>query len=129
LVVEAVLVPGLVSSGMSLPTAISAMLIYRAISWLLIAAIGWVVFFFMFRTENEIDPDALGNDIETDNEPDVGPGPTEPSGDAALTRSENRNAAAPVDPADATRQGPLPPDPASTADTSESREHRGAPYN
>ena len=52
LVVEAVLVPGLVSSGMSLPNAISAMLIYRLISWLLISAIGWVVFFFVFRTEN-----------------------------------------------------------------------------
>ena len=52
LVVEAVLVPGLVSSGMALPNAISAMLIYRLISWLFIAAIGWVVFFFMFRTEN-----------------------------------------------------------------------------
>jgi putative heme transporter len=58
LVVEAVLVPGLVTSGMSLPDAISAMLIYRLISWLLIAAIGWVVFFFMFRTNNEADPDA-----------------------------------------------------------------------
>jgi len=57
LVVEAVLVPGLVSSGMSLPSAISAMLIYRLISWLLIAAIGWVVFFFMFRTEHIPDSD------------------------------------------------------------------------
>ncbi|MGD1109224.1 MAG: YbhN family protein, partial [Mycobacterium sp.] len=46
LVVEAVLVPGLVSSGMSLPNALSAMLLYRLISWLLISAIGWVVFFF-----------------------------------------------------------------------------------
>jgi uncharacterized membrane protein YbhN (UPF0104 family) len=58
LMVEAVLVPGLVSSGMSWPDAISAMLIYRLISWLLIAAIGWVVFFFMFRTESQVDPDA-----------------------------------------------------------------------
>jgi uncharacterized membrane protein YbhN (UPF0104 family) len=57
LVVEAVLVPGLVSSGMSLPSAISAMLIYRLISWLLIAAVGWVVFFFVFRTENTADSD------------------------------------------------------------------------
>jgi uncharacterized membrane protein YbhN (UPF0104 family) len=58
LVTEAVLVPGLVSAGMSLPEAISGMLIYRLISWLLVAAIGWVVFFFMFRTEtdNEADP-------------------------------------------------------------------------
>jgi hypothetical protein len=58
LVVEAVLVPGLVSSGMTLATAISAMLIYRLISWIFIAAIGWVVFFFVFRTEKDIDPDA-----------------------------------------------------------------------
>jgi hypothetical protein len=58
LMVEAVLVPGLVSSGISLPVAISTMLIYRLISWLLLAAVGWVVFFFMFRTENALDPDA-----------------------------------------------------------------------
>ena len=62
LVVEAVLVPGLVSSGMTLASAISAMLIYRLISWIFIAAIGWVVFFFMFRTEEDIDPDATTND-------------------------------------------------------------------
>ncbi|ULE34584.1 lysylphosphatidylglycerol synthase transmembrane domain-containing protein [Mycobacterium sp. IDR2000157661] len=58
LVVEAVLVPGLVSSGMTLASAISAMLIYRLVSWIFIAAIGWVVFFFLFRTETNLDPDA-----------------------------------------------------------------------
>jgi uncharacterized protein (TIRG00374 family) len=58
LVVEAVLVPGLVSSGMTLTSAISAMLVYRLISWIYISAIGWVVFFFMFRTETDLDPDA-----------------------------------------------------------------------
>jgi uncharacterized protein (TIRG00374 family) len=58
LVVEAVLVPGLVSSGMTLTAAISAMLMYRLISWIYISAIGWVVFFFMFRTETDLDPDA-----------------------------------------------------------------------
>jgi uncharacterized membrane protein YbhN (UPF0104 family) len=62
LVVEAVLVPGLVSSGMSLASAISAMLIYRLVSWIFIAAIGWVVFFFMFRTEKDIDPDSQANE-------------------------------------------------------------------
>jgi hypothetical protein len=50
-------VPGLVSSGMSLPNAVSTMLIYRLISWLMLAAIGWVVFFFMFRADNHLDPD------------------------------------------------------------------------
>ena len=60
LVVEAVLVPGLVSSGMPLAAAISAMLIYRLVSWIFISAIGWVLFFFMFRTEKDIDPDSNG---------------------------------------------------------------------
>lgn len=59
LVVEAVLVPGLVSAGLSWPDAISTMLIYRLISWLLIAAVGWVTFIVMFRTESQADPDAL----------------------------------------------------------------------
>ncbi len=43
---------------MTLASAISAMLIYRLVSWIFISAIGWVVFFFMFRTEKDIDPDA-----------------------------------------------------------------------
>ena len=75
LVVEAVLVPGLVSSGMTLASAISAMLIYRMVSWIFISAIGWVVFFFVFRTEKDIDPDAttseqLGPDPEAIRAPD-----------------------------------------------------------
>jgi len=69
LVVEAVLVPGLVSSGMSLPAAVSTMLIYRLISWLLLAAIGWAVFFFMFRAQNEADPDDLEDSTPTDDGP------------------------------------------------------------
>ena len=44
---------------MTLASAICAMLIYRLISWIFIAAIGWVIFFFMFRTEKDIDPDAV----------------------------------------------------------------------
>ncbi len=84
LIVEAVLVPGLVTSGMSLPDAISAMLIYRLISWILVAAIGWVLFFFLFRTESQIDPDAADRggidaapkddvDARADAEPDHNP--------------------------------------------------------
>lgn len=63
LVVEAVLVPGLVSSGMTLPAAISAMLIYRLVSWIFISAIGWVVFLFVFRTEGALNPDRVVDDI------------------------------------------------------------------
>jgi uncharacterized protein (TIRG00374 family) len=73
LVVEAVLVPGLVSSGMTLASSISAMLIYRLVSWIFIAAIGWVVFFFMFRTEKDIDPDATAaEDADAQHEPEPG---------------------------------------------------------
>ena len=76
LVVEAVLVPGLVSSGMTLASAISAMLIYRLISWIFIAAIGWVIFFFMFRTEKDIDPDAvLQDELEVEGPPQFSPDP------------------------------------------------------
>lgn len=89
LVVEAVLVPGLVSSGMALPSAISAMLLYRLISWLLIAAVGWVVFFFMFRTENVGDPD---------DDPITGPLP--------IVQQESEPFA---DPTQTALQGPLPP--------------------
>jgi putative heme transporter len=111
LVVEAVLVPGLVSSGMSLPNAISAMLIYRLISWLLIAAIGWVVFFFMFRTENDVDPDALEPDAE--NQP-----------------SAQLKNAGPVASANGALQGPLPPpEPAETGNTSPAHEQRGVAQN
>jgi putative heme transporter len=80
LVVEAVLVPGLVSSGMSLAAAISAMLIYRLVSWIFISSIGWVVFFFVFRTESDIDPDSLDgpDDAQLSSEPEAGHEPEPP---------------------------------------------------
>jgi hypothetical protein len=46
-----------------------ALLIYRLISRIFIAAIGWVVFFFMFRTEKDIDPDAVMANEETSDPP------------------------------------------------------------
>jgi uncharacterized protein (TIRG00374 family) len=95
LVVEAVLVPGLVSSGMSLPNAISAMLIYRLISWLLISAVGWVVFFCVFRTENVTVPDDEDSGPARPDQPD-------PTLDRALDPT--------LDPTEAALQGPLPPD-------------------
>jgi hypothetical protein len=74
---------------MSLPSAISAMLLYRLISWLLIAAVGWVVFFFVFRTENIADSDA--------DDPITGPLP--------VIREIDPSA----DPTQTALQGPLPP--------------------
>ncbi|WUI24323.1 YbhN family protein [Mycobacterium sp. NBC_00419] len=89
LVVEAVLVPGLVSSGMTLPDAISAMLIYRLVSWIFISAIGWVVFFFMFRTEGALNPDVVVDELAAEDA-------------AAYQRRLD-------DPGDSALQGPLPP--------------------
>jgi putative heme transporter len=86
LVVEAVLVPGLVSSGMTLAAAISAMLIYRLVSWIFISAIGWVVFFFMFRTETDVDPDA-GLDEVASLKPSAMPSPN-PTHRSATCRPE-----------------------------------------
>jgi len=48
---------------MALPSAISAMLIYRLVSWIFISAIGWVVFFFMFRTEGALNPDSVIDEL------------------------------------------------------------------
>jgi putative heme transporter len=127
LVVEAVLVPSLVSSGLPLPGAISAMLIYRLISWLLLAAVGWVVFFFMFRTENDADPDLLEAGTDTDAETDNA---AELPRDPASTQFKNGNGSMPVDPPDAALQGPVPPNPvADTGETSATRERRGAAQN
>ena len=80
LVVEAVLVPGLVFGGMTLASAICAMLIYRLISWIFIAAIGWVVFFLMFRSEKDGDPDAAleDEDAEIADPPQFRPDPEAP---------------------------------------------------
>jgi uncharacterized protein (TIRG00374 family) len=75
LVVEAVLVPGLVTSGMTLASAISAMLIYRLVSWIFISGIGWVVFFFMFRTEKDVDPDAVIDPAAGDEPAEFSPDP------------------------------------------------------
>ena len=115
LVVEAVLVPGLVSSGMSLPNAISAMLIYRLVSWIFISAIGWVVFFFMFRTEGALNPEKVVDELAAEEL-------------AETTRNQAHPAR--VDPADTALQGPLPPpeiSPPLTAEPTTSREDRAEP--
>ena len=65
------------------------MLLYRLISWLLIAAVGWVVFFFVFRTENPAGSDA--------DDPITGPLAVVREGDPC------------ADPTETALQGPLPP--------------------
>ncbi|MCF3938085.1 lysylphosphatidylglycerol synthase transmembrane domain-containing protein [Gordonia tangerina] len=90
-VVDAVLVPALTSAGMPAADAITAVLVYRVISYILIAAIGWVVVLFMFRgtfrtgetLEEELDRDldsepGAGRVDERDADPGDGRRPDDP---------------------------------------------------
>ncbi|WP_420110071.1 lysylphosphatidylglycerol synthase domain-containing protein [Mycolicibacter arupensis] len=103
LVVEAVLVPGLVSSGLSLPDAISAVLVYRLISWLLISAVGWVVFVMVFRTDTAADHDADPPLAALSESPPVGslprPAVRSPAGRSPGGRRRPASRPAPVRPA------------------------------
>jgi uncharacterized membrane protein YbhN (UPF0104 family) len=53
-VVELVLVPTLTGSGVPSGAAFSAVVIYRLVSFLLVTAVGWVVFFLVFRKSDPI---------------------------------------------------------------------------
>ncbi|MDF0588635.1 YbhN family protein [Tsukamurella sp. 8F] len=68
--VEAALVPALVWAGMPGSAAISATVIYRLVSYFLVVAIGWIVFFFGYRGAMAHDPD---------DDPGTGPQPAQPS--------------------------------------------------
>ena len=46
---DAVLVPALTASGMTGAQALSAVVVYRLVSFLMIAAIGWVIFALRYR--------------------------------------------------------------------------------
>lgn len=56
--VEATLTPALVLAGMPAGAALTATIIYRLVSYFLVVAIGWVVFFFAYRKGMAFDPDA-----------------------------------------------------------------------
>lgn len=49
-VVDGVLVPALTSAGMGAAESVTAVLVYRMISYLLVALIGWIVILVMFRS-------------------------------------------------------------------------------
>ena len=50
-------------------------------SWIFISSIGWVVFFFMFRTEKDLDPDANDTTVTDTAEVDETPAPPQFSPD------------------------------------------------
>ncbi|NLE80498.1 MAG: UPF0104 family protein [Rhodococcus sp.] len=63
-VMDAVLVPALTASGMSGAEALSAVLVYRLISFVLIAVIGWVVFALRYRGAPEEEDDDPGPGLD-----------------------------------------------------------------
>ncbi|SIR61330.1 lysylphosphatidylglycerol synthase transmembrane domain-containing protein [Williamsia sterculiae] len=78
-VVDGVLVPALASAGMGGGEAVTAVLLYRLVSYLLVALIGWLVIFAKFRREirSDDDPDrehrargSSGADRPVDDPPD-----------------------------------------------------------
>jgi len=70
------------------------MLLYRLISWLLISAIGWVVFFFVFRTENtgSSDDDAPTGPLPALGSPQPWNNPTESALQGPLPRRSSPRA-------------------------------------
>lgn len=79
-VVDAMLVPALTSAGMPVEKALTAVLVYRLISYVFVAVVGWVIIYFMFRSsirsEGDLGDDINADDINTDQiEPrDIRPG-------------------------------------------------------
>ncbi|WP_244176136.1 lysylphosphatidylglycerol synthase transmembrane domain-containing protein [Gordonia lacunae] len=92
-VVDAVLVPALTSAGMPAADAITAVLIYRLISYVIVSAIGWVVIGIMFRNRIKRD-DTFIDEVERDAE--------------ALERAAEEPS--PSAPDGSTRPDPPPPD-------------------
>lgn len=60
-VMDAVLVPALTASGMTSAEAVSAIVVYRLVSFLFLAVIGWIVFALRFRGAQH---DGEGPDLE-----------------------------------------------------------------
>ncbi|WP_299569958.1 YbhN family protein [uncultured Williamsia sp.] len=76
-VVDAVLVPALTSAGMGAGEAVTAVLVYRLISYLLVALVGWIVIAVMFRqalsdTDAELDAEVHA---DATGAPDAPPAP------------------------------------------------------
>ncbi|WP_244970789.1 lysylphosphatidylglycerol synthase transmembrane domain-containing protein [Gordonia jinghuaiqii] len=106
-VVDAVLVPALTSAGMPAADAITAVLIYRFISYVIVSAIGWVVIAIMFRSTfkrdetfvDEIERDTEQSPVGADGGPN-GPGPAPPPAESAAAEHPTEAALPPASPLD-----------------------------
>lgn len=62
------LVPALTSAGMPVEKAITAVLVYRLISYVFVAVVGWVIIYFMFRSAIRSEGD-IGDELGPTNRP------------------------------------------------------------
>lgn len=87
-VMDGVLVPALASAGMNAAEAVTGVLVYRLVSYVLVALVGWVVIAVMFRRSlsETGDPD---EDPPTDSTPTTPPGDPE-SADQPTTNPDTR---------------------------------------
>jgi uncharacterized protein (TIRG00374 family) len=87
-VMDGVLVPALASAGMNAAEAVTGVLVYRLVSYVLVALVGWVVIAVMFRRSlsETGDPD---EDPPTDSTPATPPGDPE-SADQSTTNPDTR---------------------------------------
>ncbi|ADG76995.1 Integral membrane protein OS=Tsukamurella paurometabola (strain ATCC 8368 / DSM / CCUG 35730/ CIP 100753 / JCM 10117 / KCTC 9821 / NBRC 16120 / NCIMB 702349/ NCTC 13040) OX=521096 GN=Tpau_0352 PE=4 SV=1 [Tsukamurella paurometabola] len=90
--VEAALVPALVLAGMPASQALTATILYRLVSYLLVVIIGWIVFFVSYRDTMDVDPDAGadggpgdGSDAETGTAPGTDAAKSGPDDDSPGT--------------------------------------------
>lgn len=64
-IVEATLTAALVAGGLPASTALAGVIVYRIISFFLVAVVGWGVFALLFRGRNTDHPDDVLNDSAT----------------------------------------------------------------
>ena len=105
-VVDAMLVPALTSAGMPVEKAITAVLVYRMISYVFVAIVGWVIIYFMFRSAIRSEGD-IGDELAADQP--APPAPDTPAPDTPGADTTRPDTTGPDDP----KPGSAPPGDAS----------------
>ena len=104
--VEVALITALTAGGLGAHQAFAAVFVYRIVSFVLVALVGWVVFFLFYRGSVEVDPDAV---------PGEGVSPEERAASSSSSFLTSSDQAEPADPPDSAtpsyRRAPIVPAP------------------
>lgn len=113
--VELALITALTAGGLGAHQAFAAVFVYRIVSFVLVALVGWVVFFLFYRGSVELDPDAPPVSGRRPGEavsPSSSSFPTDPQAPtAARTPSGSHTPVVPAPPAGISAMWPLRGDP------------------